>query len=294
MTDRFAFQPGKDLLAFCHIEKAAGTSLIHVLRRVFFLRFAAVRPLRITPDCNFSSADLQTYRRLNPRLACIAGHALVPFNSLQSPDRRILFVTQIREPVARVRSQFKFWRQRMGKGMSARQFLDHPTVSNFQVRKLAGSDDLELAKSHIRSKFLVAGPTEDFDRFLVLLSNALDRPASDFRYARKNLASDREPVDIPDFFDEIARQKNSLDEQLYHWIKDDYFPELINSYRGDFDADLTSLGRANRKHGAGLGPAMDSVYRNGYLKPVTGLIRRMNGLPWAGSYAYQLGNRRDT
>ena len=181
----------------------------------------------------------------------------------------------------------------MGKGMSAGEFLEHPTASNFQVRKLAGSDDLELAKSHIRSKFLVASPTEDFDRFLVLLAGALGRPASDFFYARKNLASDRDPFDIPDFFDEEARQRNALDEQLYQWLRDTYFPELISNYRGNFEADLASLQQANQRRGGDPGSVVDSVYRNAYLKPVTGLIRRMNGLPWNGSYAYQLSNRHD-
>ncbi|HMU91316.1 MAG TPA: hypothetical protein PKC33_11515, partial [Pseudomonadales bacterium] len=71
-----------DLLAFVHIEKAAGTTFIHILRRNFFLRYLDVRPYGIESGGLFLSGDLRISTRILPGLKCFSGHAVTPYSDL--------------------------------------------------------------------------------------------------------------------------------------------------------------------------------------------------------------------
>ena len=277
-----------DLLGFCHIEKAAGTSLIHVFRRLFFLRYAAVRPLHAESGHEFTSRDLRTVLRCNPLLRAFGGHAVVPHGDLDDFDRNVRYVTQLREPVARVLSQYRFWRSRMGKSMSVDEFLEDPTTRDYQVRKIAGSDDLELAKRTILDKFLLVGTVDQFDEFLVLLAGLLQRPVDDFTYVRKNVATEAGALrDAPEIETRIARQ-NRLDAELYRWVRDELLETYVERHDGDFESELRRFrARQDRHSPHRLRLLVDYLYRNAYWKPLTGLIRVRNGLPYFGSYAFR-------
>jgi hypothetical protein len=277
----------RDLIAFSHIEKAAGTTLIHILRRVFLMRFAAVRPLRAGPTSVLDTADMRTYLRINPFLKAIAGHALVAWSDAAVPGCQLHYITQIREPVARTLSQFNFWRNRMGKKVSIEEFLDHRSASNFQVRKIAGSDDLEQAKTAIRKTFLLAGAVDQFDEFLVLLSQKLGIPFSRFVYENKNQALGSSKASVSDKYLDQLRNQNDLDTELYQWVKTELLDTYIAKYSGDFASDLASFRQINARRSAPRLPVWcDSAYRNLYIKPASGLIRVRNGLPYTGSYRY--------
>jgi hypothetical protein len=63
------------ITAFVHIEKAAGTTLNHILRHNFFLRYIDVRPFFKESKGLFLSKDLEVARRVLPGLSCISGHS---------------------------------------------------------------------------------------------------------------------------------------------------------------------------------------------------------------------------
>ena len=195
-----------DLLAFCHIEKAAGTSLIHILRHVFYMTYVAVRPLSTAAGPDFSRRDLEIVRRVNPYVRGIGGHSVVPYGDLVRGDQRIAFITQIREPVSRTVSQYKFWISRLKEREDPEWFLSHPTASNFQVKKLAGSANLGLAKDNLRRHFLLAGTVTRFDEFLVLLAQRLGKPVTDFTYQKQNVGKSSNSIEIPAEF--VDRLKN--------------------------------------------------------------------------------------
>jgi hypothetical protein len=278
--------PAKKLLAFCHIEKAAGTSLTHILRRIFFLRYATVRPMHERDTRFFTSRDLNTAQLLNPFLLGIGGHSIVPHGDLLSASRGLAFITQIREPVARAASQYRFWVNRMKVEGSWQAFLEHPASQNFQVKKIAGCEDLDLAKENIEQHFLLAGTVDQFDEFLVLLAKKLGMPLHLFTYSIQNVDAQPKQITLPDLFYDRLRERNMLDQQLYEWVRTAMYSKYIADYSGDFSSDLDDF--RNLQH-APLRPkariSIDWLYRNGYLKPVSGLIRLFNGLPYSGSYS---------
>jgi len=275
----------KRIIAFSHIEKAAGTTLIHVLRRIYFLRFAAVRPQYSSQGPHLTRRDLLVYLRLNPFLQCISGHSLVAHNGLSGSNLTIDFITQLREPVARTISQFRFWNVRMGKNIDPDQFLQHHTASNFQVKKIAGCEDLALAKEIITKQFLLAGTVEQFDEFLVFLARQLAMPLEAFVYHKKNQAEPTPVIPLPSGFDAQLEVQNRADTALYNWVKNDLFQTYISQYPGDFEQGVNEFQTMlETRRDSSLRPAGDFLYRNLYLKPLTGLFRLTHGLPYRGSY----------
>ena len=273
------------LVAFCHIEKAAGTSLIHVLRRVLFLRYAAVRPLTRRSQPYFTDRDLRIVKRLNPFLRGIGGHAVVPHSDLLGNSTPIAFITQVRDPIARTISQYRFRIRRLKKNADPEAFLRHPVANNFQVRKIAGCQDLEQAKSILRHRFWLAGPVDDFDSFLVLLARRMRLPLQLFTYRRQNITAQPQQIELPDGFREQLREQNQLDLHLVDWIGSELFPKYLEDYDGDFDADLRAFQELQKSNEAGgWRSSAGYLFRNAYWKPATGAIRVLHGIPFNGSY----------
>jgi hypothetical protein len=165
-------------------------------------------------------------------------------------------------------------------------FLKHPASRNFQVKKLAGCEDVDLAKEYISKDFLIAGTVSQFDAFLILLANKLQMPVDLFTYDKKNVDNSERQPDLPQPFLDGLLERNQLDQKLYDWIDTELFPAYLSSYPGDFSRDLREFRQlqqvAPRPH---VKPAVDFIYRNAYLKPVSGVSRILNGLPYSGSYS---------
>lgn len=276
------------LLAFCHIEKAAGTSLTHILRQIFFLRYASVRPLHSDSNFYFTARDLRTIRKCNPLLRAIGGHSVVPYGDLIDGSHSIRFITQLRDPVARAISQYRFWVNKKIDQSGPDAFLQHPVSHNFQVKKLAGCENLDLAIENVTNHFMLAGTVEDFDAFLVLLAQQLDMPLERFVYRKQNVDTTDRALKIPKTFKDHLRECNQLDQRLYDWVKTEFLADRVDNYAGNFPADLKKFQTLQQAvpHRT-VAPIIDSVYRNAYLKPVSGLIRFLNGLPYSGSYAVE-------
>lgn len=276
----------RDILAFCHIEKAAGTSLIHVLRQLFGTSYVDVRPVSRGPHSFFDRADFELYDSLVPGIRCIGGHSVVPHSSLLDADPDFRFLTLFREPIGRVVSHYKFWVQRMGSKFSPEEFLGHPAANNFQVRKIAGSNDLEAAKKIIRDRFLMVGTIEEFDEFLVLLNGILGMPINKLLYRSRNIASDSQALHLPPGFKEQIESLNDLDCALYAWVRSELVPEYTEQYGERFGDDLAEFKKMLNDSEMLPAKAIPSlIMRRAYLRPLTGVIRLWNGMPYSGSYS---------
>jgi hypothetical protein len=274
------------MLAFCHIEKAAGTSLTHILRRIYFLRYADVRPMHSLEQHFFTARDLDTAVRINPFLLGIGGHAVVPHGDLVHSAIALDFITQLREPVARATSQYRYWVNQHINESGPDAYLSHRASKNAQVRKIAGCEDLDLAKEKIERHFLLVGTADRFDEFLVLLAAKLKMPLHLFTYRSKNVERSPERLPVPTYFEEVLQQRNELDRKLYEWVSGDLYSGYVAGYPGDFPSDVErfkALQRAAPKHS--VKPHVDWLYRKACLQPISGLIRISNGLPYHGSYA---------
>ena len=236
----------------------------------------------------FTARDLQTTRKINPFLRGIGGHAVVPHGDLLYSAGSLRSITQVREPVSRAASQYRFWVSRMKLNMSWEAFLKHPASQNFQVKKIAGCEDLDLAKENISKRFMLAGTVSQFDEFLVLLAKKLRMPLDLFTYSKRNVDTGSQHVQMPDSFFDQLRERNRLDQELYEWIETKLLVNYVTEYSGNFSSDLEEF-RLLQQHAASprTRPVIDSIYRNVYLKPLSGMIRVSNGLPYHGSYSIE-------
>ncbi len=286
----------RKILCFVHIEKAAGTSLIHILRRQFPLRYLDVRPYRFSPYAGrwnpvFDKGDLEVALKINPFLRCISTHALCPQTNFL-PIARMEYITLLRDPVDRYISQFYYSSERRGKQWDFERFLEVEENTNFQVRKIAGRDDLELAKKTIDEKFLAVGVVEKFDEFLSQLGACIEGKALDTAYRKANARSiSTGEQELKDRFDSEIRARNQLDIELYQ-----HCLERITASSGHREAGNSQESRSlggTPGFGARLVDGADYLLRKCYYEPVTRMVRRRNGLEAEGAYAIPLNFGED-
>lgn len=284
------------LLAFVHIEKAAGTTLLYLLRRNFLGRYLDVRPLRTRePRGVFTADDLATVLRINPWLRAIGGHAVLPGPALAAPDapRELRFVTVLRDPVARYLSQFRYWNRVMGKDWSFERFLDHEPSWDLQTRKIAGSRDPQVALRRLEHEFSLVGTVDAFDEFLLCLDAQLPDGFPPHYRRRNSGDSDREEADrlLQRWGDDIVA-RNEGDQLVLDGVRERVLPRQRAAYPGHLDDDLARFRARQQRLAAGRVGALgdwplllaDAALRKGWYEPVTGWLRQRGGLPAKGSY----------
>jgi hypothetical protein len=279
-------QRQQPLLAFVHIEKAAGTTLLYLLRRNYLLRYLDVRPLRRASTEWFTAADLRSCLRLNPWLRCIGGHAVRPCADLETIAPDIRYVTLLREPVARYLSQYAYWVRSLRKDWSFERFLDHEPSHDFQTKKLVGSGSLADAKAVLAERFFLVGVAEQFDEFLVELCRKLRPQPFDPRYRRRNVGTgdDARAERFERYFDRI-RANNARDLELYAYVSGTLLARQRSNLGGELAAAVAELRRSNASGEPGRARLLlDGMCRKLYYEPVTGLLRRLRGMPMKGSY----------
>jgi hypothetical protein len=276
----------KPLVAFIHIEKAAGTTFIHILRHNFFLAYADVRPFFKESGGLFTDKDMAVMRQLMPGLRCLGGHSVVPYNNLLRSEPDAHLITIMRDPVKRYLSQYQHWVEKKKLDISFEDFLAREELWNLQTRKYAGEPSLEKAKKILRKRFLLVGCVEAYDEFLVMLQHKLSFMQFDASYRQQNLAHSKGRVDQTEerYRDQIE-ERNLLDIQLYQFVREELFPQYIEEYGAAFDSDVQVF----QQHNLQFEPPMarryvDYLVRKLYVEPVTGLVRKINGKPYEGSY----------
>jgi len=273
-------------LAFVHIEKAAGTTLIHILRRNYFLRYCDVRPLSQDSARVFGANDMKKYLRLNPFVKCIAGHSVVPYGTLASRYPGVRFITVFRNPVSRYISQFQYLTRERAHKFSFREFLDDDHYADFQTRKIVENGDVEQAKKVLMEKFLLVGLVEQFDEFLLMLKKKLSDTKFDPAYSLQNTARDKKySTDFLDRYHDEIIERNRSDLALYEYVRQEMLQSNRAWYGDSLEFDIEHL-RAQRTLSAvmRLRSGIDFALRKVYIEPVTGVLRRTSALPAEGSY----------
>lgn len=212
------------MFVFLHIPKAAGTSFRFILENTFGVRHCHA------PHCRskrFSADDLARARRFFPGLKSLAGHNLVDPLALPVPDP--FYMTMLRDPVVRVASKYQDSVIRGGNTRSFEQtILDEDRFRNFQVKKIAGAEDLDKAKRDI-ARFHFVGLTERFDFSLHMLGRLSPEPLN-LRY-RKYVIPKNDRVKDEVLADPaklaFAREHNAMDVELHRYVVEEIFPALV-------------------------------------------------------------------
>ena len=279
-------QSGRRVLAFVHIEKAAGTTLIHILRRNYFMRYCDVRPLNEGSQGLFTASDMRGTLRVNPFIRCIAGHAVKPFGDLRDRYEGIEYITLLRDPVKRYVSQFQYLTREQAHTFTFSEFLENSNYDNFQTKKITGNEDVEAAKTILSGQFLLVGIVEAFDEYLLMLRRKLQPMNFKPDYRRVNAARDKQfGMDLVKQHHDRILEKNQADLALYDYVINEIMPANRTEYGDALAGDLEQF-RARRSldYEGRIKLNLDYIVRKAYMEPVTGLIRLSRGLPAKGSY----------
>ncbi len=237
------------MLAFVHIQKTAGTTLKHILRRSFGANHCDVlvwsgesRGRTVTPE------DLRRTRWIYPRLASISGHPVAPYGSLPEALPELRFYTMLREPLARSISHYVDYKTR-GADISLKEYLLVTRRSNWQCRKLCGSENADAAIEVLRKRIFFVGLLENFDESLVMLRHFADDVRLDIRYRREN-KSRKPSLNKQLLADPANRQllteSNAEDLKLYRHVVDELYPRQTAEYGPHLTQHVADLRDANR------------------------------------------------
>ncbi|MFZ7126488.1 MAG: hypothetical protein ACOWWM_10095 [Desulfobacterales bacterium] len=272
-------------LAFVHIEKAAGTTLIHLLRKNLFPGYMDVRPVNRRRNHSFGPKDLAAHLCINPLLTGFGGHSVTPYGDLETVFPNLRFITLLRNPVDRYVSQFRYLVriQRIPDDFEA--FLANPHYEDFQTNKLDPSGDPVGAFQTLKNRMLEVGLVEEFDTFLLRLTRKLGADRFDPHYQVRNAARSRESADrLLDRYEDRIVERNRKDSWLYGKVESELIPDLNAEYGPSLASDLGRFQQENLSARTDIKNYADYVLRKAFYEPASGVLRRLNGLPALGSY----------
>lgn len=270
----------RSILAFAHIPKTAGTTLLHILRYNYFMRCIDVQPLSKRSSGIFSSGDMRKILLINPFIQCIVGHSVRPYSDLKEVYCNIKYITILRDPINRCISHYQQRVKKFGE-ISLKEFLSREWVPNLQTRFIAGSLDLYAAKKILSENFFVIGILEELDEFLILLSKKLKFDIKDMSYTVKRVTKDKNKKNaLRREYKDFIIESHQLDIELYDYTRKVILPKQKSMYGQSFEEDVASFRNRNtvinRKPSR---PYIDYLIRKLYYRPIIQTIRKLNGLP---------------
>ncbi|MCA9213014.1 MAG: sulfotransferase family 2 domain-containing protein [Planctomycetales bacterium] len=183
------------MLAFIHMPKAAGTTLSNILRRNFGRRHFDTRFFSNRPV--FMADDFRRVRWLYPSLVSIAGHGVTGTSDLAEVVPNIRYFTFLRDPLARLLSQYQFnWNCMPDSERSTwkpDEYFEQVILTKFnnvQSRMLAGDDGADAAIEFLQSNSVFVGMTESYNESLVRFRDWTGIEDFDIRYRSVNRTSD--------------------------------------------------------------------------------------------------------
>jgi len=201
------------MIIFSHIPKTAGTTFKTILRNNYGSSHVEANKIK---RAVYTQRDLEFAQRVFFRIRAISGHNLSdPVRNLEAGGAQMF--TILRQPVMRCASHYQDNVLRQNYKMSFREWIRLEKNQNVMVKNIAGSDDLERAKTLLKDHYLFVGFTERFEESLKLLNLLLEEPlelqyrtsiVASSNQIKKDLLQDKESV-------ELMETHNRLDQQLY-------------------------------------------------------------------------------
>ena len=148
----------REILAFLHIPKTAGTTLNHLFRINFFLRFCNVKNIHSGIQWALTAEQLALVLTINPFIKCIGGHTVRPFSNICEKYPNLKFITLMRDPILRYISQYIYNLEFLRNNIkNFDDFLSRKSEQNMQIKRIVGSEDLDRAIEILKSHFLLVG-----------------------------------------------------------------------------------------------------------------------------------------
>jgi Sulfotransferase family len=235
------------LVVFTHIPKAAGTTLMSIVRAQYG------DPLVVDVGAVPEVKRMAFMATLPQDVRAVVGHARYGLH--EHTSRRCRYFTFLREPVSRVLSTFGYIRRnplhymhrevmsgQLDLAAVARRLRDLQTkfVAGVPVEKeVVDAGDLATAKEHLTAKFDAFGLMERFDESLILLADTFSwsspvylRENVNPRGSRSSATSDRDR--------EVILEMNQFDIQLFEFARA-LLDQRIAAQAEEFQHRLTKL-----------------------------------------------------
>jgi len=234
------------MLAFIHIHKTAGTTVVWILRSSFGSRHCEPHPTRRRPDSQpweapLTAHDLRASLKAYPKLESISGHCVQPHTDLEAVVPDIQYCTLVRDPLKMRASMYQHRVLALGaKNVTLERWLAEEQSQNRQTKILAGCADAARALRLILHKQILVGTTESFDESMLLVQRLL-APNLNIIYRRMRVTDDnhvaRDVLECPRTR-AMLMEGNEQDMELYRVIRDEIYPEQRHRYGKGLDADL--------------------------------------------------------
>jgi hypothetical protein len=274
------------MYAFVHIDKTGGTTLTSILRRSFGTRHCDIRlPLKKRRNDGrnhracIEAADLCRVERIYRNLRGVSGHNVRAYSDLSSIRPDIRYVTILRDPATRFRSQF-LNRSRCHTMEGFERWAADEMMHNWQTKMIAGAPSAQKAIDLLNERFGFVWLTERFDEGLLMLGQWLSEPGFRPEYRRQNqLEHKQRPHDI-------ARQKvdlsylsspaikeriqeiNAEDQKVYDFVATSIYPRQTANYVGNLVKDTLQLQSRNLQIELSAEPPFSRIMRNYVYKPL--------------------------
>jgi hypothetical protein len=223
--------PTRQTIIFTHVPKTGGTTLDHIMhamaaigrkrgRRLTFQREGVPPPHARIQE--FLSLDHLSDDQLSD-CDYLSGH--FPFGIHHRLKRPCLYITLLRDPVARLLSNVRFGldRGRWTKDAPLDALIEEGRlIDNLQTRQIAGIGDraapctaetLAMALDNLRSHYGVVGTTERFDETLKALITLLGWP--DIAYSDRQVSRTPSDPELEARVRTVAERYFALDMELY-------------------------------------------------------------------------------
>lgn len=247
------------MIAFIHIDKTAGTTLYHILRRSFGAAHCDVKiwpkQTKAEREANFKIASAKDIKRTRSlvyhNLKSIGGHHITPFGDLSTDLEGIRFYTFVRDPLKRCASHFQFFRQeRKENTESFEEWISRDHYRNVMCQKLCGEQNAQKAIKVLKERVGFIGMQEKFEESLVLLQHWVKPYALDIRYKAQNVAKHSklktELYENP-VHKRLMEEANLEDQKVFNWVRETYWPEQLERFELDLDEALNHFREENAK-----------------------------------------------
>jgi len=256
-----------NIIAFEHIEKCAGTSVIQALREVYGENHFDLIPK--DKSAMFASpSDIVRAAKLNPRLKSIAGHSIRGgINCLDTDGLSMKYYTILRDPVKRMWSDYKYSRNVLGFKGDIKSFVAETGRRNFLAKSLCGEEDYLAAIENLETRYEMFGVVENFSAFVEGLSLLTGFDLSGYKTKKANAAIKTEDHEFGKC-QAFIKSENAVDIKIYEYAvklcgEKGYF------YKGNSESkiQLTSL-----KHSSKIAYFKNLMFRNLVYKPYMGYL----------------------
>jgi len=210
-----------NIIAFEHIEKCAGTSIIRALREVYGADHFDLLP-RNKESMFALSSDLLEVLKLNSGLKSISGHSVRgAISELETDGISIQYYTILRDPIKRMWSDYKYSRNVLGFSGGLEYFMEKTGRYNFLSKSLCGDVNYHLAIENLESRYALFGTVERFNQFIEGLSILTGLDLSGYKGKKINEAKAKEKIDAEyDGIRKVIEQRNQVDMDIYKYASE--------------------------------------------------------------------------